>query len=135
MCENIDMHIAALMDKHKRTEFQWGVFDCSQFAVESLKTLHGFTISLGKYSTQQCARKIFKKRGGTFADALKGFGLIEKPASLAMRGDLVTVKNDDAWGTAVALVVGLSAVCPDNIGLKSVARDRWLSAWSVPCQS
>jgi hypothetical protein len=128
------MHIASLMDKHKRTEFQWGVFDCCKFALESLQTLHNFNIYLEQYSTQIEARKVFKKRGGTFSDLLRGFGLVEKPASLAMRGDLVTIKNDDAWGAAIALVVGLQAMCPSDIGLKPVSRDRWLSAWSTPCQ-
>ena len=135
MCENADMHIASLMEKHKHTEFQWGVFDCSQFAAEALKTLHGFNISLPAYSSQKEARQVFKKRGGSFVDALKGFGLIEQPAPMAKRGDLVTIKNDDAWGTAVALVVGLHAVCPSNMGLKHVPRDRWIASWGVPCQN
>ncbi len=133
ICENIDMRIASLIDKHHRTEFQWGVFDCSQFAVEALNTLHGFNVTLAPYSTQKEARKVFKKTGGTFEDALQGFGLIRQPASMAKRGDLVTVQNDDAWGTAVALVVGLTAVCPSNMGLKSVPRDRWIQSWGVPC--
>lgn len=133
MTDNIDMRIAGLIDKYKQTKFQWGTFDCCQFAADAVKSIHGVDIQIASYRTEFGARRVLARMGGTLPNALAKAGMVSKPIEHAERGDIVTVRNPCAWGQAVGVVVGAHAVCPGYIGLITVERDRWVESWGAPC--
>jgi hypothetical protein len=124
--------IAHLMAKYRDTQFKWGCFDCAQFAIDALRTLHGINVSLPNYNTEREAIRVLKSLGG-FSNALKDMGLMQIPAQLSQRGDLLIIENDDEWGRALALNVGNGAACPAEVGLKIVWRYRWVEAWRPAC--
>lgn len=133
MTDNIDMRIAGLIDKYKQSKFQWGTFDCCQFAADAVKSIHGVGIQIATYRTEFGARRVLARMGGTLPNAMAKAGMIAKPVEHVERGDIVTVRNSGTWGYAVGVVVGAYAVCPGDVGLAMVKRDRWLDAWGAPC--
>jgi len=133
MRDNIDMRIAELIEKYRQTPFKWGVFDCCQFAADSVRHIHGIDIQIAAYRTEFGARRVLNRMGGTLHAALETAGMVAKPIEHAQRGDIVTVRNPDRWGQAVGVVIGTHAACPGDVGLTLVTLDKWLDAWGAPC--
>ena len=130
----IDSQIEYLIARYKTTTFKWGVFDCAQFAAKAMLKIHGLKIELPTYSSEREALRVLRSKDGLH-NCLDDIGLERFDASTSQRGDLLVIKNDDAWGYALALNVGNGAACPADVGLKIVGRDRWVGAWRPSCHS
>lgn len=83
------------IEGRRERPFSWGANDCALFAADAIVQMTG--VDLAKpwrgYRSERGALTRIQKAGGLREIALAA-GLIEKPAGLAQRGDVVLVMQD-----------------------------------------
>lgn len=131
--------LAAYIEAHARTPFQWGTFDCALFACNCIQEMTGVDLApdfRDKYNSLASAQvAIHDYAGGGLAE------LIEKKTAengmpgiklgLASRGDVVLVKQDIGDALGIIGLDGREAICAGENGLRRVPRNLWLKAWKV----
>jgi hypothetical protein len=128
MGQVMDEKIEALLSKWKDQPFEYGSFDCCQFAADAVRSLHGLEVKITPYKTEREAIRVLRDMGGLI-DALGNAGLSEQP--YPMRGDVILVKHPGVFQNALAIFTGLGAHMPTNLGLWTIPKEDWVSVWGV----
>lgn len=124
----MDEKIAALLSKWQDTQFNYGLFDCCQFAVDATRMIHGLDVKIKPYKTEREALRVLRDMGemiNAFSDA--GLSLQDYP----MRGDVIVVKHPSVFKNALAIFTGFDAHMPTRHGLGIVPKQDWVSIWGV----
>jgi hypothetical protein len=130
--------LEAVTDEWRREPFRWGTRDCARFAaacvgaVTGLDPVAALTSQNLVYGTPEEALKALKMLGCTRSLAELGDLLFDRvPPSLAQTGDLAQIVNDDAFGSALAVVLGERLLVVTENGLDSRERTEAIAAWAV----
>ncbi|MBN9243933.1 MAG: hypothetical protein J0I98_14170 [Mesorhizobium sp.] len=111
-----DRRLARVTEKHLSLPGEWGVSDCLLTAADAFEAVTGIDYAAairGKYSTEQGAAKLLRRRKcKTVEDALARL-FPPTPVLLARRGDAATVERD---GTIYS-----GYVCEYGISMKTLA--------------
>lgn len=130
--DHLDATLGALLADWQRRPFAWGTADCGAFAREAGWRLHGLVVDVPAYIGERDALRTLQRLGG-WAGVLRAAGLQPRePVASAQRGDFVLWRCGDAgsvFGEGLALVTGVDAAAPGPVGLVSVSRGWWSSAW------
>lgn len=132
---SIDQKIADLLSAHEKTPFQWGQFDCCQWALMASRYLNGVELPFPAYrGNERAAVRLFRRLGG-YDGALAYLGATELASpSLASRGDVVLVDMPGMFGGAMAICTGAVAHGAGKSGLVPVPISKWIKAWRFQCQ-
>ena len=124
--------LVAFMAEHRARPFEWGAWDCALYATACAAELTGTDKAAdfrGAYSTREGAALALRELGkGTLIATLDSL-YPPKPASKAVRGDLVGAFG--AIGVCMGgygLFVGEEG---DAAGLLKIERAEWERAWGV----
>lgn len=129
----MDGKIEQLFSDWSKREFNYGEFDCCQFAAAAMLAIHGVTITLPVYASERAAYRELRRLGG-FTNALQNNGLkqLSNPL-LASRGDVVLIKhkNGGLFRDALAICTGRFAHTTGTNGLVEIGQEDWLEAWRL----
>lgn len=129
--ENWDILLADFIESRRQTPFQWGVHDCTLFAVDAALAMTGIDLASdyrGTYNSEIGASRIIAKAGGTLRALVNQHGQ-EVPSRMAQRGDWVLIKQDGSEALAVCVGVKLVAAGPN--GLVQHPMSKAIAAWRI----
>lgn len=132
--ENWPERMALLISEASSRQFEWGSFDCVQFAFEMREAITGIKADLPQYNTLLGARRILHKWDGLPAFVAHTLGEPGIEPQYAHRGDIVLVESASTVPDipyALAVADGLHAWAPGRYGLTAVYRRDWVLAWRV----
>lgn len=122
-----------VIESHRESQFQWGVFDCGTFAIEAVTAVRGDSFKeeaeklFGNWSSAiEAARAT---RAGMSVCASIVFGNARSPWTLRM-GD-VGVFKDDRDRDTYCVHDGAGFICPAAVGFQRVPFQRAYVGWSV----
>lgn len=129
--ENWDTLLAEFIESRRQTPFQWGIHDCTLFAVDAALAMTGFDLAAeyrGTYDSEIGAVRIIAKAGGTLRALVNHHGQ-EIPARMAQRGDWVLIEQDGY--EALAVCVGVKLIAAGRNGLVQHPMSIAITAWRI----
>jgi len=120
--------------KYNNTPFEWGVNDCLLFSSAIAHSKTGKTLVeefRGQYKTPKQALVLLKENGIEHLEEIYDHFFERIDKNFAKVGDIVLCENEGLLGMCFAIVNGVYAVVPGDDGLVNIARDQWITAWSV----
>jgi hypothetical protein len=129
---NWDTALANLLQQSKQRQFEWGKWDCCQFANAAIKCITGrdyFAQIDANYSTELGAKRLIKQIGGS--DLLTAFTSLlgeKKPILMANRGDIAVVQHG---GNQVAVLIFNGYWAVTECGLIQIRPDDVLAVWGI----
>jgi hypothetical protein len=123
--------LAALIEERRGVPFKWGKQDCCLFAADWILRATGKDIAapLRGYRSALGALRRVESMGETVEDVPGHLGLREVPATMAWRGDLVSV--DTPTGVAICVCDGNRLVGAGPDGLAFLERREARRAWRI----
>lgn len=123
-------------DAWRRERFELGEIDCAHFAAACICAMTDTDLleelSVPVYGDQKGALKALRTLGATRSLRQLGDLLFATlPPALAQTGDLALIVNDDAFGSAFAIVLGERLLVVTEHGLDSRERSEAIAAWAV----
>ena len=120
--------LAGFIDSRRSQPFEWGVNDCSTFAIDAVETMTGARPDLPLVATADEYARMLRDAGSLATIIGDAYGEPIHP-SLAQRGDVVLLMVDGRETIAVCL--GASAAAPAKDGVETVPMELAVAAWRV----
>ena len=124
------LRYAALIEEAQGRRFEWGAWDCCQFAARDVEAVTGRDPRelFPPYTSEAEAESIIAECGGMQELITRALGESVQP-SRAMRGDIVLC--DMGRGLQPAVCTGVYCVAPGARGLERRASLDALAAWNL----
>jgi hypothetical protein len=119
----------ALIEANKSRAFEWGTFDCCNWAAMCYEAVTGKESALNKTKRkdEKAAARFIKKMGGISSILEKELG-DSVCIKMAKRGDICLIERDRA---GVGVCVGSTIVCVDVAGLVHIPLIEGTRAWHI----
>jgi hypothetical protein len=128
--QNWDILLAEFITSRHDTPFEWGVHDCTLFAVDAGIEIMGVDLAAdyrGRYSDESGAARIIAEAGSL--RALVGRHAAEINPKMAQRGDWVMVEQCGA--DALAVCIGTRYIAAGVRGLACGPMSDAVAAWRI----
>jgi len=123
--------LAAFIESRKDTPFQWGVHDCTMFAVDAALAMTGVDRAgayRGTYDSLESAAMIIAAAGGLLELVTQNMGPEIDP-KMAQRGDWVLIDQDGS--PALGVCIGVNLIAAGIHGLVSKPMTEAITAWRI----
>lgn len=125
----------AFIDSRRGKPFVWGENDCCLFACDCVLAMTGTDLAAayrGQYQTALGAMRAIKPHGGVygaFENAASAYGIEQRPAAYAQRGDVVTTETEH--GPALGICLSDCAVFVGVTGLTFLPMSECRNTWRI----
>lgn len=126
-----ERRLSAMIERHRCTEFAWGVHDCALWAAAAVEAQTGVDLRphLEGYTRAGEAWDMVRKKWGHIENAPEALGLREVPVPRARRGDIMTYGFRGGRWIAFGVCMGAQAALLGQRGLEWLPTLRARKAW------